>query len=199
MLDNAGLLSCLITSGCYNDIEAYITLFPLLKRFTPRIMNRVVPLDADQIKSYPSWDLVKLVIGALSNKVTYKYYLWLRDNFLRNIVKATIPSHDTIVYIMQDELCGSIDLFLANQNPIIVDIYLHPFAHRLMAEHKLLNHARLSPAEHHRNLSEIRLRSVCQAAYRIICPSTYVANGVAELDSSFASKTFVCPYGYTGG
>lgn len=198
MLDNAGLLTRLITSGSYNGISRHKIICRLLRRLTPRITNRNIPLDACRIKSYFCWDLAKLFIGILSNKFTYQHYVRIRDILLRFIVKATIPPQGTMVYVMQEELYGSINLFVVNHNPIIVDIYLHPFAHRLMAEHKSLNHAKLTPAELHSNLYEKRLRIVCQAAYRIICPSTYVANGVAELDSSFAHKTFICPYGYSG-
>ena len=48
-------------------------------------------------------------------------------------VKLTAPPSNVSVYCMQDELVGAFSIFKSNNNPIVLDVYIHPLSHHYTA------------------------------------------------------------------
>lgn len=146
------------------------------------------------VRSSDIWTIARIILGRLFHENSAPY-IYIRDKVLGAIFPKRELSKADVLYVMEGE-----NLFLqrfARKRglQIVLECYIHPMCYLQIANEKRRHSLQISSAEN----AFLRYQSHCSRCFEhadiILCPSTWVADGVKELSPEQAHKIRICPYG----
>lgn len=195
ILEESGMLAALYTDS--SEFSCLGTIAKLLGELAPKRIRR---LANRRIVSIPRKKIFSSDVLVYSNLCRLgkhsEYDQWCR--ILSSKMKAFLEESSSfdVVYNM---FCENLEFLQHIRNyysaKIISDIYVHPYAGRLVEQERLALNMDFLP---HKGIQSIDIKHVikaCELSDALLCPSQFVADGVVQLNKMFAEKVVICPYG----
>jgi glycosyltransferase involved in cell wall biosynthesis len=122
-------------------------------------------------------------------------WLHLRDKHWYKACKKFVTRDTNILYTMNGENLSLQKSLRGRGVKVLVDVFIHPKNLWQTLQAKRAEGLTPSPNELAYEAYERYYLEVYRNADVLLCPSSWVAEGVVELDQSLSAKVQICPYG----
>ncbi len=194
------MLAALYTDSSANSPLGKIARF--LGKSAPARIQRLARREIRGVpegKIYSSDALVYRDMIRRLAKIDYtEYDQWchvLSEKMITWSTNASLP-HIDIIYNM---FCENLEFIrYAKQHmktTIVSDIYAHPFGDVIVANEAQRLGLDYVRAKGIQNIDIQYIKETCDLSDVLLCPSQFVADGVLGIDSAYADKILICPYG----
>lgn len=195
---NAGILEAL-----YTDSSEHSVLGKISRLFGKYCSGSILRLASRKVSDVPkeliySTDIItyKNILRVLTRRRYNEYEQWC--HLLSGRMISWINNNKDVDYIynMFAENLEFIKHIKHSTNiKVITDVYVHPNANNIIKAEQ--NKLGVIPAEQRgiQNLDLGFIREVFLLSDTLLCPSTFVAEGVRQLDSALSDRIIICPYG----
>lgn len=187
MLEESGHLAALYTdSSAFSRIGCMAAQFIKFGFQSPSILALAcrIPNGIPRRKIFSSDRILfsGLTCGIISADLSYIYQKW-------GILDAQV------VYSMYGEACDFLEWGKRLGCKIVVDVFIHPKNNLIVVEEE----AQWLPGKQHQNKQlereDAHSRRVFELADLLLCPSSWVADGVREFAPELSGKVRIVPYG----
>lgn len=202
MLHAAGYLQQFITDAHSQSLlgkcSHLFSRLPRLRTSAQRLQARRLVNDSfpsHLVTSFDRWVLHEAKLNRYRNTDVSKW-LSARDRAWHSMARRAINFREcNLIYSMSGENLLLLQEAKSHGIKVVVDAFICPLNLRATYFAKQQMGIRAGHLEVEHEAMEAHYRAVFSVADHILCPSNWVAKGVASLQSEFAAKTFICPYG----
>ncbi len=199
LFNDAGVLEALYTDSCsQSPWGRFFTRYPWIfknSQVITRLRNRITGLPDDKVLASDCRLIQEFLRRCLHRPVNYDKFWY--SMLSEKMIKWGVGSADW-VYNMYSENLDFLRYIKGNHPAvkIMIDVYINPLSD-VIVKKAMDNYSK--DIQELIKVKEPRFLDIHKEAFSLadilVCPSSFVASGVKELDSGFSSKIRIVPYG----
>lgn len=198
MIEGRGRLAAFYTDAhSRSAIGRIAAMLPqrLKKGGLQRLIDRkILGVPMEKVRAFDLLIVIEKIIAPLKKWDYAKWYL-VRDVLRFRLHRYWGTAHSGVIYSMSAENLRFLQYARSKGVKIVVDVFISPLNLRIMSKEKAELGLPCTLDERNHEIMEGIYSKIYDVSDVILCPSRWVAEGVAKVSPGNSAKTRICAYG----